>query len=74
MKLKLLLLFIMIANLIFAQTPYRNLLITEARMVAGDFNDSYVEVTNMGNADIDLSEIKFALTQNPVMDVFSDST
>jgi len=60
MKLKLLLLFIGIASALWAQEPYRNLVITEARLVAGDFNNGYFEITNMGDVGIDLSEIKFA--------------
>jgi hypothetical protein len=60
MKLKLLLLFIGIANLIWAQEPYTNLVITEARTIQGDFNNGYLEITNMGDKPIDLKEIKIA--------------
>jgi hypothetical protein len=41
-----------------AQEPNRSLVITEIRM--NHTNSNYVQVTNMGQDDIDLSEIKFA--------------
>ncbi len=73
MKLKLLLLFIGIANLIWAQEPYRNLVITEARLIQGDGPDNYIEVTNMGDSDIDLRDIKFCQGRGPIYDVWNDT-
>ncbi|HSH19884.1 MAG TPA: hypothetical protein VLA03_05505, partial [Draconibacterium sp.] len=75
MKLKFLLLFIGISSMLWAQEPYRNLVITEARMINGEYNGIYFEITNMGNSDIDLSQIKFANIGpqgQPVLDVWND--
>ncbi len=73
MKLKILLLFIVIVNMVYAQEPYRNLLITEARMIYGDGPDNYIEVTNMGDSDIDLGEIKFCLGRGPINNPWTDT-
>lgn len=62
MKLKLLLFFLVVVGfslLTEAQTkkPYNNLLITEAQI--GDSFFNYVEITNMGNETIELSNFEF---------------
>jgi hypothetical protein len=69
MKLKFLLLFVLIANFVWAQEPYKGLVITEAMMIKGNFNNCYLEITNMGESSIDLSEIKFCKGHGPVEDV-----
>ena len=60
MKLKFLLLFLFVIGygaLVNAQTkPYKNLIITEARFTY--VPDNYVELTNMGNETVDLSEFE----------------
>jgi hypothetical protein len=75
MKLKILLLFISITSALWAQEPYRNLVITEAFM-ADDYNEVYFEITNVGESGIDLSEIKFAQgwpqMGSPIYDVWND--
>ena len=58
MKLRFLLLFMVITSMICAQEPYQNLVITEARMIEGDFNDCYFEITNMGETDIDSIKVE----------------
>jgi hypothetical protein len=74
MKLKLLLFLMVLAGMLYAQEPYRNLIITEARMDGQ--NDIHVELTNMGDQDINLSEFKFALMRpwipEPILDVWND--
>jgi hypothetical protein len=74
MKLKLLLLLMMLTGMIYAQEPYRNLIISEARMDAQ--NNNHVELTNMGDQAINLSEFKFVLMRpwipEPVLDVWND--
>ncbi len=59
MKLRLLLLMMFLMGVVYAQEPYRNLIITEARM-DGQPN-VHVELTNMGDQAINLSEFKFVL-------------
>ena len=66
MRLRFLLLFFLIAIFVGAQEPYKNLVITEARTISSGFNDSYLEITNMGVEPIDLSEIKIAKGHGPV--------
>jgi hypothetical protein len=57
MRLKLLLLFMMLGSVLFSQEPYRGLVITESRH--NGQGDNYVELTNMGDKAINLSEFKF---------------
>jgi hypothetical protein len=59
MKLRLLLFLMLLTGMVYAQEPYRNLIISEARMDAQ--NTNHVELTNMGNEAINLSEFKFVL-------------
>ena len=59
MKLKLLLLLLMVAGMLKAQEPYRQLLITEA--IVYDWDDTYFEFSNMGDEAINLKEFKFAV-------------
>ena len=74
MKLKLLLLLMMLTGMLYAQEPYRNLIISEARMDGQPSN--HVELTNMGNQPVNLSEFKFVLMRpwipEPVLDVWND--
>jgi hypothetical protein len=74
MNLKLLLFLMMFAGMLSAQQPNRSLVITEARKDAQNHN--HVELTNMGNTPINLSEYKFVLMSpfipQPVMNVFQD--
>ncbi len=59
MKLKILLLLLLTVTIeVWAQEPYRSLVITEARRTHG--MDNYVELTNMGDKSINLGEFKFA--------------
>ncbi len=75
MKLKLLLvLFLISCGIINAQEPNRSLIISESRSNAQP--DNYVELTNMGDQPINLSEYKFGLMRpwipEPVDDVWND--
>jgi hypothetical protein len=74
MKLKLLLFLTMLTGMLYAQEPYRNLIISEARMDGQ--RSAHVELTNMGNQEINLSEFKFALMRpwipEPILDVWND--
>jgi hypothetical protein len=74
MKLKLLLSLMLISGgVLFSQTPYRSLIITEARM--DNEPDAYVEITNMGSETIQLSEFKFgkiAPWSAAILDVHTD--
>jgi hypothetical protein len=74
MKLKLLLFLMMLTGMLYAQEPYRNLIISEARMNAQ--NDNHVELTNMGNDPVNLSEFKFVLMRpwipEPILDPWND--
>ncbi|HKM94041.1 MAG TPA: T9SS type A sorting domain-containing protein [Prolixibacteraceae bacterium] len=56
MRFKLLLLLLFISASILNAQPYRNLLFSEVRM--DDHHHSYVEICNMGNKDINLSEFE----------------
>lgn len=56
MKQRFLLLLLLISGMLYAQEPYRNLIITEARMNDTRFN--YIELTNMGNETINLAEFE----------------
>ena len=59
MRLKILLLLLLAVTIeVWAQEPYRSLMITEARRTHG--YDNYVELTNMGDKPINLGEFKFA--------------
>lgn len=74
MKLKFLLLLMMVSGIMYSQEPYRNLIISEARMDGQ--RDIHVELTNMGDKDINLSEFKFVLMRpwipKPILDVWND--
>ncbi|MBW6534325.1 MAG: T9SS type A sorting domain-containing protein [Mariniphaga sp.] len=74
MKLKLLLFLMMLTGMLYAQEPYRNLIISEARMDGQ--RSIHVELTNMGNQEVNLSEFKFALMRpwipEPILDVWND--
>ena len=59
MRLKLLLFLFLVAGILNAQQPYRNLVISEVRMDGQPNN--HVELTNMGNTTIDLSEFRLGL-------------
>lgn len=56
MKQGFLLLLLLISGMLIAQEPYRNLIISEARMNDTRFN--YIELTNMGNKTINLAEFE----------------
>ncbi|MGM0376931.1 MAG: T9SS type A sorting domain-containing protein [Bacteroidota bacterium] len=75
MKLKLLLFLMLLTGILSAQEPNRSLIITEARMTGKD-RDKYVELTNMGDTDINLSEYKFGnmrpWMQEPISDPWND--
>ncbi|MDX1283378.1 MAG: T9SS type A sorting domain-containing protein [Draconibacterium sp.] len=60
MKLKLLLLILLIGfGVVNAQDTIRTLIITEARM--NHHHNNYIEITNVGDFDIELSEFEFGL-------------
>ncbi len=76
MKLKLLLLLFLISTgFLKAQDTIRTLIISEARM--NSQGDAYVEITNMGDASVDISQFKFGLMRpwipEPVLDVWKDA-
>jgi hypothetical protein len=56
MKQKLLLLLMLISGMLYAQEPYRNLIISEIR--GNDTRFNYVEITNMGTKTINLAEFE----------------
>jgi hypothetical protein len=57
MRLKLLLLALLLTGMLSAQDTIRTLIITETRV---DRNDqSYVEITNVGSTDLDMSQFEF---------------
>lgn len=56
MKQKLLLLLMLISGMLYAQEPYRNLIISEIR--GNDTRFNYVEITNMGNKTVNLAEFE----------------
>lgn len=73
MKLKLLPLLLLLASFLNAQEPYRHLMITEACLMNPYL--SYVELTNMGDKTINLSEFKFGtlgLDHAPILDLYND--
>jgi hypothetical protein len=73
MRLKLLLLLMMVAGAVFAQEPYRNLIISEYRMDGQPNN--HAQITNMGNQDVNLKEFKFGLMRpwaSELLDVWND--
>jgi hypothetical protein len=73
MKLRLLLFLMLIAGILNAQEPYRSLVITESRANASP--DNYVEITNMGNQSIQLSEFKFGKVtpwSPAILDLYND--
>jgi hypothetical protein len=60
MKLKLLLLFLGISGILWSQVPYDStLIITEVGAIENQFNNTYVEVTNVGDEPLDLANFKF---------------
>ncbi len=73
MKLKFLLIFLLFVGVLKAQEPYRSLIITESRANASP--DNYVEITNVGDQAVQLSEFKFA-KMTPwapaVLDLYND--
>ena len=74
MKLIFLLITMLLVSVIKAQEPNRSLIISEVRLTGQD-PDKYVEITNMGNADVNLSEFKFGNMRpwaSPVLDVWND--
>ncbi|MBT6004491.1 MAG: hypothetical protein HOG79_02130, partial [Prolixibacteraceae bacterium] len=74
MKLKLLLfLFLFSTGIINAQDTIRSLVITEAR--SDGQPENFIELTNMGDQPVDLSQFEFGLMRpwaNPVLDVWND--
>lgn len=74
MKLQLLLfMFLISAGILNAQDTIRTLIISEARSYS-QFN-SYVELTNMGEEPVDLSQFKFGVMRHastPIYDVWND--
>ncbi len=73
MKLKLLPLLLVFSCILNAQEPYRHLMITEACLMNPYL--SYVELTNMGDKTINLSEFKFGtlgLDHAPILDLYND--
>ncbi|WP_372947165.1 T9SS type A sorting domain-containing protein [Mariniphaga sp.] len=73
MKLKLLLFLTILGSMLYAQEPYRSLIITEARMESKPNN--YFEITNMGSESVQLNEFKFgriAPWGEPILDLYSD--
>ena len=74
MKLKFLLFSMLLAFVLNAQEPNRSLIISEVRLTGWD-NEKYVEITNMGNSDVNLSEFKFGNMRpwaSPVFDVWNE--
>lgn len=64
----------LLAIVLNAQEPNRSLMISEVRLTGWD-TDKYVEITNMGTSDVDLSEYKFGNMRpwaSPVLDVWND--
>jgi len=73
MKLKILLFLMMLTGMLHAQEPYRSLIITESRANASP--DNYVEITNVGDVPVQLSEFKFGKMTpwtDPVLDLEND--
>ncbi|MBW6537369.1 MAG: lamin tail domain-containing protein, partial [Mariniphaga sp.] len=73
MRLKLLLLLMTFSSVLFAQEPYRHLVITEARK-DNPYN-GYLELTNMGDQTINLNNFKFGKMEpwgQPICDVYLD--
>jgi hypothetical protein len=64
----------LLSSVLNAQEPYRNLIISEARMSGQESN--HVELTNMGDEPVNLGEFKFGLMRpwipEPVLDVWND--
>lgn len=56
MKQRFLLLLLLISGMLYAQEPYRNLIISEIR--GNDIYWNYVEITNMGNKTVNLAEFE----------------
>ncbi len=75
MKLKLLLYLIFLAGILYAQEPYRSLIISEVRLT-GRNPEKHVEITNMGNMDINLNEFKIGNMRpwipQPILDPWND--
>jgi hypothetical protein len=73
MRLKFLLFLMTFSTVLYAQEPYRSLVITESRANASP--DNYVEITNMGDQSVQLSEFKFGgLTpwSPEILDLYND--
>ncbi len=73
MKIKFLLLSVFLIGGLTAQEPYRQLMITECN-TANPYT-SYVEITNMGNKTVNLSEFKYGtlgLNHTPILDAHND--
>src|SRR5690606_12979124 len=64
---------ILFSGSLLAQEPYKQLIVSEA--CNRDWDDTYFEITNIGDITINLSEFKIGVLSNsypPILDIYND--